>query len=152
MGTQSAHGALGLFRNHSEWKIIPNDELFRSLSVMVQNNIKTDRLEHLGCPRPKSSKTSTKTYNLKDLGPIVRNYTKTSNLEPLNDTLRGFATLQAFKRHLPKALGLPGVSKRHPPRGLGLLRGWAPPGPPKRHPPRGLCQDFKGVQIRAKMY
>ena len=50
-GTQAAHGALwGLFRNHSEWKIIPNDELFRSLSVMVQNDIKTYRLEHLDGP------------------------------------------------------------------------------------------------------
>ena len=43
------------------------------------------------------------------LGHIAQNDTKTSNLEPLNDTLRGFAALQAFKRHLSKALGLTGL-------------------------------------------
>ena len=68
-----------------------------------------------------------KVINLDGLGPIAQNDTKTSNLEPLNDTLRGFAALQASKRHLPKALGLPGVSKRHLPKGLSLTRGWAVP-------------------------
>ena len=99
--------------------------------VMVQNDIKTDRLEHLGCPGPKSSKMSPKLLTwsiyLEGLGPIVQNNTKTNNLEPLNNTLRGFAARQASKRHLPKALGLPGVSKRHLPKGLSLTRGWAVP-------------------------
>ena len=52
---------------------------------------------------------------------------QTSSFKPLNDTLRGFAARQASKRHLPKALGLPGVSKRHLPKGLSLTRGWAVP-------------------------
>ena len=67
--------------------------------VMVQNDIKTDRLEHLGCPGPKSSKTvpklSTWSIYLEGLGPIVQNNTQTNNLEPLNNTLRGFAAFQA---------------------------------------------------------
>ena len=91
---------------------------------------------------------------LDGLGPIAQNGTKTSNLEPLNDTLRGFAALQACKRHLPKAMGLPGVSKRHPPRIFGPSGGpsarhsprMGPPGFFQRHPPRGSCQNFKGVQ------
>ena len=79
---------------------------------------------------------------LDGLGPIAENETKTSNLGPLNDALRGFAALQASKRHLPKALGLPSVSKQHLPRGLGVPRGWALPSFSKRHPP-GIWAHFK---------
>ena len=103
---------------------------------MVQSDIKTHHLKHLG-----------------SLGSeMLQNNTKTNNLQPLNDTLRGLWRSRLFKRHLPQGLGLAKLFKRHPPRAFGphTVRCANHPGRPrdetrfKQHPPNGIPTRRRG--------
>ena len=121
-------------------------KLFKTISTI-------DRLEHLGCRSPTSSKNGMTTYNLEHasgLGAIVQMIPKQTIWNLQTTPSEGFCIPGLSKRHLPQGLDLPGFFKRHPPRLLGL------PGVSKRHLPKGLslirakCWTSGGIFLRGK--
>ena len=127
--------------------------LFKTIS-------KTNRLEHLGCLAPKSSKTARLLTNWSmylDLDPLSQMIPKQTFWSLQTTPSEGFGVRGLSKRHLPQGGVFPGLSKRHPPRRLGLLgmyirRTSRPclPSLSKRHPPKGFSPIFQGVQSEQK--
>ena len=137
-------------RNDPKWHL--NLLLRASGRPWARNNPKRYedlQLEASGQPWARNGSKRYQTHHLKHLGSLgsemLQNNTKTNNLQPLNDTLRGLWHSRLFKRHLPQGLGLAKLFKRHPPRAFGphTVRCANHPGRPrdetcfKQHPPNG---------------